>query len=132
MSLVRAAKQELKAWADRAELGGGPEGEVHLERAREQENPEERLSPPDVEVMHGAVLVVHARGPVVDHVVEVGVDAHAEREVDIGPAVLAADRSGSRQGRGGDARIIARGGDQRIAQPGSIGRGEHRPIVARP
>ena len=130
--LVRGAEQQPEARPDRPELGRGPEGDVDLKRAREQEDAEERRAEPYVDVMDGAVLVVHPGAPVLYDAVHLARIAHAQSEIDVRPAVLTFERRRARERGGGDARVVARGRDERVAERLSLGWREHPPILAPP
>jgi hypothetical protein len=78
----RWSEEEAEPGPGGGELIGGPEGEVELQGALEQEDPVEDPPQPHVEVVDGGVRVVDQRGPLGDHGVDL-LGADRQRQVDV-------------------------------------------------
>ena len=98
---------ELEARRSSAEVQLGSECDIDLEAALEQEDPVESRAGPDVPVVDGLAFLVEGGRPVGDHLVEIGALCDAQEDVDVGPAILVAQRRGTRQRGAGDAIVPA-------------------------
>jgi hypothetical protein len=90
--LVGGSVHKSKGRGDGAELRRGPEGKVDLQGIGEQEDPIKGDAPGHIHVMDGSMLVVHAIGPVGQHLSEIGISSNAPGQINIRPLILTTDR----------------------------------------
>src|SRR5437879_9205395 len=111
-TLRRGPEQQLEGGRLRREVPLRRECEVDLQAVREHEHAVQPRARPHVHVMDGAVLLVHASGPVVEGRRDLRVLVEAERKVDVRPAILASHRGRAGEGRRRDPWIRPRRGDE--------------------
>jgi len=122
--LRRLAEDEPERRLTRAEVGRRRDRDIHLQRAAQKEHAIDPRARRDVEVVDTSLVVVHDAGDAVEHRQHVARAAHAEREIDVRPAVLAADRCRAGDRASGDARVSAGVREHDVADAFAIGGSE--------
>jgi hypothetical protein len=87
-----SAEQQSKRRCAGREVRLRREGQIHLEAVAEKKHAIQPRFAAYVGLMHRAVPLIHPGGPFGDRGFELRPFAHTEGQIDVGPAVLAADR----------------------------------------
>jgi hypothetical protein len=124
-SLDRLAEDGAELRSARAELPCRGEPEVDLEARRQEKCTVDRGWDLEVEVVQGSQLAVEVVAPIGDDHIERHLFGDAEEEVDVGPSVLPAVRSGTGHRSSRDARVLLREPEQLRSQRIPMIAGEH-------
>jgi hypothetical protein len=105
------------------------ERDIHLKGVGEQEDAIDSGTSGHIHVVDGAVLLVHAIGPVRDRVAELDAVCNTKGQVDVRSSVLSGERSRAGQGGTYYAVVGVGGRDEGVTQTFSLFGAEHRPIL---
>ncbi|HEX6306337.1 MAG TPA: hypothetical protein VFZ76_19210 [Anaerolineales bacterium] len=126
-----AAEEQFEFRAASPKLGGGREGEVELQAAREQKDPVDARSAAQVKQVRGVEFVDQVPRPVFEHAKEGQIVCDGEAQVKIRPTIPMAVGERSKDGSADEARVGGRQPEHMLVNAITVFNGEHGEVLAR-